>query len=698
MSTAASVNASRFLADQEPPYAGMSIGHAYSMLTEKEKLYAHWLNRASWEGTRVIMNQWTPYAEKLYDLFVLSLSTPGDKTKIGDLGKIKEASGVSDADWTAFMEYTSQVLSNLVNYKSFGGSKFIPRIPVQTFEKIIKASPNAGLVSKLWGEVKDLVWSLEPEPQLLIGKPSAGHISNYYLGETISDEEVDEVGKLCEKLDINALNTRVKKISSSEYIILVASAEKKSESHAVDVGNTKLSVTVQYGDFSGEMSRVAAALKEAKKYAANAHQEGMLDGYIKSMETGDMKAHIDGSIEWVKDIGPVVESYIGFIEAYVDPFAARAEWEGFTAIVNKEMSAKYEKLVAMAPSILPTLPWGEAFEVDVFKKPDFTALEVLNFATGGIPAGINIPNYYEVREKYGFKNVSLANILAAKTPNNPYFFVAPEDKPLREKYEDEAFNIQVANHELLGHGSGKLMKENEDGTKNFNPEKTINPLTGKPVDTWYKPGQTYGQIFGTCSSSHEECRAEAAAMYLVFDRDILRLFGHTEEQDIQDLQYITYHTMAYAGLRGLEFYDVAAKKHLQAHMQARMGLLLCMVEGGIARLEEIRSADGTLEDLVLRVDRHAVLSKGKDVFGKLLVDLQIRKSIADGEGARAFYEKLTNPPSTWLGDVRDLVISKKMPRKIFVQPNTFLENGKAILKEYALSAEGVIQSFIERAI
>lgn len=61
-----------------------------------------------------------------------------------------------------------------------------------------------------------------------------------------------------------------------------------------------------------------------------------------------------------------------------------------------------------------------------------------------------------------------------------------------------------------------------------------------------------------------------------------------------------------------------------------------------------------------QVDREAVLSKGREVAGKLLIELQVRKSTADGAGAREFYTNLTKPISGWDGEIRDLVLKKKL--------------------------------------
>lgn len=101
-----------------------------------------------------------------------------------------------------------------------------------------------------------------------------------------------------------------------------------------------------------------------------------------------------------------------------------------------------------------------------------------------------LPADYDVREQDGFKNVSLANILAAKAANEPTTFIAPEEVERYKVWEDRAFNVQVANHELLGHGTGRLFTEQADGSRNFDADKTLNPLTGKPVTSWYKPGES----------------------------------------------------------------------------------------------------------------------------------------------------------------------------------------------------------------
>lgn len=40
----------------------------------------------------------------------------------------------------------------------------------------------------------------------------------------------------------------------------------------------------------------------------------MLKDYVGSFESGDVGLHKEGSRKWVKDVGPVVESYIGFVK------------------------------------------------------------------------------------------------------------------------------------------------------------------------------------------------------------------------------------------------------------------------------------------------------------------------------------------------------------------------------------------------
>lgn len=264
-------------------------------------------------------------------------------------------------------------------------SEFIPRVDASAFESVIKVCENQASAQTFFDQVKEEMYSLTPESKLTIGKRSEGHVSAYYPSELApSDIEVDEVQALADANGISTLNTRLSKHSDTFFTLHIASSSNTlPSSYPATVTSKKLGfeVKVEAGDFSSSLKKVNEALKETVKYAANENQTKMMELYEKSFENGDIEAHKDASRYWVKDVGPVVESYIGFIESYVDPYGGRAEWEGFVAIVNKEQSKKYNALVDLAPTLVKTLPWPSGFEISTFKRPDFTALEILSFAT-----------------------------------------------------------------------------------------------------------------------------------------------------------------------------------------------------------------------------------------------------------------------------------------------------------------------------
>lgn len=47
----------------------------------------------------------------------------------------------------------TQVLSNLVNYKSFGFTKIVPRAPESAFAAVVANSANAQEATVIWGKV-----------------------------------------------------------------------------------------------------------------------------------------------------------------------------------------------------------------------------------------------------------------------------------------------------------------------------------------------------------------------------------------------------------------------------------------------------------------------------------------------------------------------------------------------------------------
>ena len=149
-------------------------------------------------------------------------------------------------------------------------------------------------------------------------------------------------------------------------------------------------------------------------------------------------------------------------------------------------------------------------EKDEFLSPDFTSLEMICMASMFCPIGINIPNYDDIREKEGFKNVFISNSQETASPSLMKF--ATDEQIRRFSSElSQASILQTAVHELLGHGTGKLIYEDENGNC---PHTFTDPLTNEPFVSCYKNGEVWSTKFGAMSTSIEECRADATALYL----------------------------------------------------------------------------------------------------------------------------------------------------------------------------------------
>ena len=106
-------------------------------------------------------------------------------------------------------------------------------------------------------------------------------------------------------------------------------------------------------------------------------------------------------------------------------------------------------------------------------------------------------------------------------------FVDASEAETFQTHKFAAYYLYVVIHELLGHGTSKMLAENQDGTLNFD-ERPISPLTNKPVDTWYRPGQTWTGQFGDLATTLDECRCELVGIYLMDDKELLNLFGYTD--------------------------------------------------------------------------------------------------------------------------------------------------------------------------
>uniref|UniRef100_A0A8D0VDM2 Dipeptidyl peptidase 3 n=2 Tax=Sus scrofa TaxID=9823 RepID=A0A8D0VDM2_PIG len=663
--------------------SSLDCREAFRLLSPTERLYAHHLSRAAWYGGLAVLLQTSPEAPYIYAL----LSRLFRAQDPDQLRQHALAEGLTEEEYQAFLVYAAGVYSNMGNYKSFGDTKFVPNLPKEKLERVILGSKAAQQhpeeVRGLWQTCGELMFSLESRLRHLgLGKEG---ITTYFSGNcTMEDAKLAQ--DFLDSQNLSAYNTRLFKEVDQDgkphYEVRLASVlgtepsldtEMTSKLKSYEFQGSDFRVT--RGDYAPILQKVVEHLEKAKTYAANSHQEQMLAQYIESFTQGSIEAHKKGSRFWIQDKGPIVESYIGFIESYRDPFGSRGEFEGnfWEAGVHINLPHPFS-----------------SFSLSV-------TLDLCSFALVPAPP----PPDDDLRQTEGFKNVSLGNVLAVAyaTQREKLTFLEEDDKDLYIRWKGPSFDVQVGLHELLGHGSGKLFVQDEKGAFNFDQETVINPETGEQIQSWYRSGETWDSKFSTIASSYEECRAESVGLYLCLNPQVLEIFGF-EGADAEDVIYVNWLNMVRAGLLALEFYTPEATSWRQAHMQARFVILRVLLEAGegLVSVTPTTGSDGR-PDARVRLDRGKIRSVGKPALERFLRRLQVLKSTGDVAGGRALYEgyaAVTDAPPECFLSLRDTVLLRKESRKLIVQPNTRLEGSEVQLLEYEASAAGLIQSFSER--
>lgn len=291
----------------------------------------------------------------------------------------------------------------------------------------------------------------------------------------------------------------------------------------------------------------------------------------------------------------------------------------------------------------------------------------------------------------------IANRLAAGSQHDALSsFVDEPVKQSLKRYSAEIGYLCIVIHELLGHGTGQMMIQEDTETFSFDHENPpINPLTGLPIESWYRPDQTWTGQFGDIATSVDECRCELVGAFLIGDADVLGLFGYDESSELkpQDVTYLFYVRLCALALLELSHYIPENKKWGQAHARAHFAMLNCLLRdknGGVVvdhQPEEAR--------LTVKVDRALVLTHGRKALEKMLLHLHMYRVTADVDACRPYFEDLSAVEHEHL-EWRKTVSRQNIPRLLYVHANTFLGGQSVALKEYDATEVGLIESWVDR--
>lgn len=217
-------------------------------------------------------------------------------------------------------------------------------------------------------------------------------------------------------------------------------------------------ISVPYREyFRDDLKKASDLLKEAAQLSDQPQLRRYLnlraDALISDNYTMSDNAWMD-----MTDSG--LDIIIGPIENYEDAlFNARAAFESYVLVKDKEWSKRLEKYVSMLPELQKGLPVDAAYKKETpGTSSQLAAFDVVYYAgdgnSGGKTIAVNLPNDEEIQQKKGTRRSQLKNAMRAKFDK----IMMPVSAELIEKSQQkyvtfDAFFANVMFHEVA-HGLG----------------------------------------------------------------------------------------------------------------------------------------------------------------------------------------------------------------------------------------------------
>ena len=555
-------------------------------LSLKQKELVYYLTEAALQGRDILFDQNGKYNLTIRRMLeAVYTGYKGDK---------------NTPDFKAMEVYLKRVWFSNGIHHHYGSEKFVPGFTPEFFRQAVQSVDAATLplaegqtVEQLCEEVFPVIFDPTVMPKRV--NQAAGEdlvltsACNYYDGVTQQEAE-DFYNALKNPQDETpvsyGLNSRLVK------------EDGKIQEKVWKVG----------GLYGQALEKIVYWLKKAEGVAETPEQKAVIAKLMEFYETGDLKTFDEYAILWVKDLNSRIDFVNGFTESYGDPLGMKASWESLVNFKDLEATQRTELISGNAQWFEDHSPVDGQFKKEKVKGVSAKVITAAILAGDLYPAtaiGINLPNANWIRSHHGSKSVTIGNITDAYNKAahgngfNEEFVYSDAELQLIDKYADVTDELHTDLHECLGHGSGKL-------------------LPGVDPDAL----KAYG-------STIEEARADLFGLYYVADPKLVEL-GLTPSADAYRAQYYTY---LMNGLMTQLVRIEPGNNVEEAHMRNRQLIARWVYEKGAAeKVVELVKKDGKTYVVINDYE------KVRDLFGRLLAEIQRIKSTGDYAGAHDLVE------------------------------------------------------------